>query len=149
MGRAGEPMIDDPLRGQSCRPGEVLAEHGAVCTLGERAAGDGPVAEVLAAHHVRGVTAGGTQKASVQSQGGEVIARPNGIHRLEERSLRVAQRPGLSPGSRPQEGETCQKSYENLLFNWHSGESGGGLWGSPPPKGVDRFRSERLFQRAV
>jgi hypothetical protein len=106
VGWARQPPSDDPLSADSRAPGEILAEHGAARTLGQHPAGDRPVREVLPLHHVRGVTAGSVEKPNVQSQGGEVMARPDGVHRLEERSLRSAQRPGLSPGRRPQEGET-------------------------------------------
>jgi hypothetical protein len=40
--------------------------------------------EVLAIQHVRGVTAGGAEKTNIQPQGGETMARPHRIHRLEE-----------------------------------------------------------------
>jgi hypothetical protein len=40
--------------------------------------------EVLAIQHVRGVTAGGAEKTNIQAQGGETMARPHRIHRLEE-----------------------------------------------------------------
>jgi len=125
--RAREPLADDPLSGHARAPGEVLAEDRAARTVSEHPAGDRPMSEVLAVQHVRGVTAGGAEKTNIQAQGSETMARPHRVHRLEERDLRVAQRPGLSPGCRPQEGETCQKGYENLRFSWHSGQSGGWL----------------------
>ncbi len=143
--RARQPVIDDPLSGQSRGPSEVLAEHGAAGALGQRPARNGAMSKVLPMHHVRGVTAGGAEKTNVHSQGGKTMTRPHRVHRLDKRGLRVAQRPGLSPGYRPQEGETCQKSYKNLLFNRHSGQFGVAFQGSRPPKGVARLRSERLF----
>ena len=149
VSRACEPLTDHPLNGQSRGPGEVFAEDGTARTLGKRSAGHRAVREVLATQHVRGVTAGGAEKTNVHSQGGETMASPHGIHPLEERGLRAGQGPGLSSGCRPQEGETCQKSYENLLFDQHSRQSAVGHQGRHPPKGVDRVRSERLFQRAV
>ena len=115
--RACEPMTDDPLSGHARAPGEVLAEDRAARTVSERPTGDRPMGEVLAIQHVRGVTAGGAEKTNVHSQGGETMGRPDRIHRLEERGLRAAQRPRLSPGRRPQEGESCQKGYENLRFS--------------------------------
>ena len=87
VSRACEPLIDDPLCGQSRGPGEVLAEDGTARTLSQRPAGDRPVSEVLPMHHVRGVTAGRAQKTSVHSQGGETMTRACRVHRLEQRSL--------------------------------------------------------------
>lgn len=82
--RACEPLTDDPLSGHARAPGEVLAEDRAACAVSECPTGDRPMGEVLAIQHVRGVTAGGTEKANVQAQGGETMARPHRIHRLEE-----------------------------------------------------------------
>ena len=110
MVRAGQPLGDGPLSADPGTPGEVFTEQRAASALGQRPAENRAVREVLALHHVRGVTAGSAEKTNVHSQRGEVIARPDGVHRLEERSLRAAQRPGLGPGRRPQEGETCQKT---------------------------------------
>jgi hypothetical protein len=100
MGRAGQPLTDDPLSADCGSPGEVLAEDGATCTVGCRSARYRAVREVLAIHHVRGVAAGGSEKTNVQSQGGEMVARPDGVDRLEERGLRAVKRAGLCRGSR-------------------------------------------------
>ncbi len=77
VGWAFQPLGDDPLSTDSRTPGEVFAEQGAVRTLGQSAAGDRAVREVLALHHVRGMTAGSAEETNVQSQGGEVVARPD------------------------------------------------------------------------
>jgi hypothetical protein len=84
VGRAGQPPSDDPLSADSRAPGEVLAENGAARTLGQHPAGDRAVREVLALHHVRGMTARSVEKPNVQSQRGEVMACPDGVHRLEK-----------------------------------------------------------------
>jgi len=108
--RAGQPLVDGPLGANRGAPGEVFAEEGSARTLGQDTAGYRAMCEVLTLHHVRRMAAGSAEKTNVDSQGGEVVARPDGVHRLEERGLRAAQRPGLGAGRRPEEGETCQKS---------------------------------------
>ena len=75
---------DDPLRGHSRDPGEILAEQRAVGPRGDRPAGDGAVGEVLAPHHVRGMAAGGPGEVEIDPQRGQAAAGPRGVHRAEE-----------------------------------------------------------------
>jgi hypothetical protein len=136
------PTRRKPGRSRTARC-PVLAEDRSPCALGEGPRGDGAVGEVLAAHHVHRVPAGGAEKPNVQPEWGKAMARPDGVHGLQKRALGAAETPGVGHGGGRQEGETCQKSYENLLFSQHSRQSAVASRRLPPPKGVDRFRKER------
>ena len=135
---AVQPDVDDPLGRQSGRPGEVLAEEGTAGAGCERARGDGPVGEVLAADHVRRVATGGANKVEVDPQWGEPVARSNRVHRLEEGGGRSGDGAGLGSGGGPHEGEKRQKRDENPVFSKHPRQFGVGFWGLHPPKGVRR-----------
>src|SRR5215207_3864527 len=74
MTRAREPLVHDPLGGDARAPGEVLAEDGPPGARCERPAGDGPVGEVLAAHHVGRVAAGRANKPNIHTQGSKALA---------------------------------------------------------------------------
>jgi len=84
VSRAREPAIDDPLGCDARRPRQVLAEHGPAGPCGDRAARDGAVGEVLAAHHVSRVRSGGPDEVEVDPKGREAVALPDAVHRDEE-----------------------------------------------------------------
>src|SRR5207248_5325289 len=121
VGRAHAPGVDHPGGGDVGGPSEVLAEDGTMCSTGKCPLRHGAVCEVLAAHHVRRMGARRPKKVDIYSERCEAVARPHGVHRLQERGLGAGQRAGLSGTCGPEQGETCQKCYENLRVNGHRG----------------------------
>src|SRR5204863_299472 len=72
----------------------------------EGAAGDRAVREVLAAHHVRRVTAGGADEVEVDAEGGEAVAFPGGVHGVQERGFGAGEAPSLGGGGRDEDAES-------------------------------------------